>query len=94
MKVNFYATFRALAGKKTVKFDLPAGSTVRDLVAKIYETFPDFQGKLLDDEGELFRHVHIFINGRDTYYLPDNMDTTLSAEDKIDVFPPVGGGCA
>ena len=58
----------------------------------IIEQYPDFDGQLLDENGDLFRHIHIFINGRDTYYLPDDLNTILKPQDKIDIFPPVGGG--
>ncbi len=32
------------------------------------------------------------VNGRDAPYLPRGLDTPLSPQDSIDVFPPVGGG--
>lgn len=92
MKVNFYATFRMLTGKKTVEFDLPVESTIRDLINQVIERFPAFTGQLIDDQGEMFRHIHVFINGRDTYYLPDGLETILQQNEKIDIFPPVAGG--
>ncbi|PKN86584.1 MAG: MoaD/ThiS family protein [Chloroflexi bacterium HGW-Chloroflexi-8] len=92
LKVNFYATFRVFTGAKTVEFDLPHGSTIRDLVNLVMQQFPEFKGQLLDKDGELFRHIHVFIDGRDTYYLPENLDTILNQDEKIDIFPPVAGG--
>lgn len=92
MKVNFYATYRAIVGQKTIEFNIPAGSTVQQLVDMIIEQYPDFDGQLLDENGDLYRHIHIFINGRDTYYLPQDLNTILKPQDKIDIFPPVGGG--
>jgi len=92
MKVNFYATFRVITGTKTVEIDLPHGSTIRDLVNQLIDQFPDFKGQLLDKDGELFRHIHVFIDGRDTYYLPENLETVLNQDEKIDIFPPVAGG--
>ena len=92
MKVNFYATYRAMVGQKTIEFDIPSGSTVNQLLDLIIERYPDFYGQLLDENGELYRHIHVFINGRDTYYLPQGLKTILKPQDKIDIFPPVGGG--
>jgi molybdopterin synthase sulfur carrier subunit len=92
LKVNFYATYRAIVGQKTVEFDIPSGSTVQKLVDLIIERYHDFGGQLLDEQGNLYRHIHIFINGRDTYYLPHDLKTVLDPKDKIDIFPPVGGG--
>ncbi len=92
MKVNFYATLRPIAGQKTVEFDLPANITVRELLAAIVTRFPPMDKELLDENGELYRHVHIFINGRDTPYLSNAVDTLIREGDKVDVFPAVGGG--
>lgn len=92
MKVNFYATFRLITGQKTVEFDLPPGSSIRDLIIQVIRKFPPFSGQLLDDQGEMFRHIHVFIDGRDTYYLPEGLETILHQEEKIDIFPPVAGG--
>jgi molybdopterin synthase sulfur carrier subunit len=75
-----------------VEFDLPVGSTIRYLINQVIATFPIFTGQLLDDQGEMFRHIHVFINGRDTYYLPEGLETVLQQDEKIDIFPPVAGG--
>ncbi len=40
MRVQFYAQLRDLAGKHEMDVDLPPGSTVRDLLEKIYSLKP------------------------------------------------------
>ncbi len=92
MNVNFYANYREIAGQKTVAFDIPENSTIRDLVEHISVQFPPFKTQLLDEKGELYRHVHVFIDGRDTYYLPEGLETILKLNEKVDIFPPVAGG--
>ena len=92
MKVNFYATLRQIAGTKTIEFPVEAGATVADLVETVVEQFPPMRRELLDEEGNLYGHVHVFINGRDVPVLEKRVDTVLSPEDKVDIFPPVGGG--
>lgn len=92
MNVRFYATYRAIVGAKSIKFDIPVGASVRSLLGEVVRRFPPLGPELLDEHGELHRHVHVFINGRDTYYLPDNMETALDAQDTVDIFPPVAGG--
>ena len=92
MQVNFYATFRPIVGGKTVEFDLPAGTTPARLLQAIIGAYPALQPQLLDENGMLFNHVHIFINGRDVQYLPQALETPLDPQDKVDIFPPVGGG--
>lgn len=92
MIVNFYATLRQIVGKKTLEVEVREGETVRQLVAKITQAYPLMQRELFDESGELYRHVHILVNGRDTPYLENAMDTVLVAEDVVNVFPAVGGG--
>jgi len=81
-----------MIGQKTTDIPIPTGSTVRQLVDRIIALYPDFKNQLLDDSGDLFRHIHIFIDGRDIFFLPDNLATILTQQEKIDIFPPVGGG--
>jgi sulfur-carrier protein len=92
MKVNFYATYRPIVGGKTVEFDLDQGSTLRQLVQVIIARFPAMQREMLDDDGNLYSHVHIFVNGRDSVLLERKLDTVLQADDILNIFPPVGGG--
>jgi molybdopterin synthase sulfur carrier subunit len=92
MKVNFYATYRPLVGGKTVEFDLEPGGTIRQLVAAIVARFPAMQREMLDDDGNLCSHVHIFVNGRDSALMEEKLDTVLQADDVLNIFPPVGGG--
>ncbi len=92
MKVNFYATYRPIVGGKTVEFDQDHGLTLRQLVQAIITRFPAMQRELLDDDGNLYSHVHIFVNGRDSVFLEQKLDTVLQADDVLNIFPPVGGG--
>ncbi|MHC4959438.1 MAG: ubiquitin-like small modifier protein 1 [Planctomycetota bacterium] len=92
MDVNFYATLRPIVGGKTVEFPLPEGTTVQALLDAIVGKYPAMREELLDAEGQLYPHVHLFINGRDAPYLDAGMDTVLTARDKVDLFPAVAGG--
>jgi molybdopterin synthase sulfur carrier subunit len=92
MKVNFYATYRPIVGGKTVDFDVDHGLTVQQLVEVIVARFPAMRREMLDENGVLYSHVHIFVNGRDACYLEKRMETVIQAEDTLNIFPPVGGG--
>ncbi|MCA9932784.1 MAG: MoaD/ThiS family protein [Ardenticatenaceae bacterium] len=92
MKVNFFATLRQIAGQKSVEFDLPPDVTVRKLVEAVVTHFPPMRAELLDEQGELYRHVHVFINGRDTPFLEHGMETAVKLTDTVNIFPAVGGG--
>ena len=92
MKVNFYAGLRDITGQKTVEFDLPGGTTVDGLLAAVVERYPRMRQELLDEDGTLFGHVHVFINGRDAPYLDRKLATALEESDSVDLFPAVAGG--
>jgi sulfur-carrier protein len=92
MKVYFYATLRDITGQKTVDIDIPEYSTVRQLVDAIVTRFPPLRDKLLQQNGDLWGHVHVFVNGRDAPFLNDQMETVIKPTDTISIFPAVGGG--
>ncbi len=92
MKVSYFATLRQIVGQKTIEFDVPPGSTVGFLVKDMVTRYPDLGRALLDSEGQLARHVHVFVNGRDVPYLENQMNTVLQENDAVSVFPAVGGG--
>jgi molybdopterin converting factor small subunit len=47
---------------------------------------------LLDAAGGLYGHVRVIVAGRDSQFLDGALDTTLSTDETVDIFPPVGGG--
>jgi molybdopterin synthase sulfur carrier subunit len=92
MRVNFYATLRPIVGGKTVDFPIEEGITVAQLVNTIVTTYPPMREQLLNEQGELYPHVHVFVNGRDAPALDAGMQTLLTQKDLLDVFPAVAGG--
>ena len=92
MNINFYATLRQITGKKTVVLDLSDGITVREMLEKAFEEYPPLRKELMTAQNELHGHVHVFVNGRDVPYLVDVLETRISSNDKLDIFPAVGGG--
>jgi sulfur-carrier protein len=91
MKVNFYATLRSVVGVKEAEFALPEGTTVRELVNEMIRCYPGLGRELLNEQGQLYQHVHIFIKGRDIMHL-EGLDTPLAEDAVLGVFPAVGGG--
>ena len=92
MKVSFYATLRDVVGQKTVDIGIPENATVRQLVDTVVERYPLLRDKLLNQDNNLWGHVHVFINGRDAPFLEDEMQTVIKPDDSISIFPAVGGG--
>ncbi len=91
MQINFYATLRPIVGCRTVTFDMEHGITVREVIDGVVTRFPLLRQQLLDHTGELYSHVHVFINGRDAPDLPNSVETMIAPGDTIDIFPAVAG---
>jgi len=86
-RVNLYATLRDLTGEKSVSVE---GKTVREVLRALARRWPALEEELLED-GDVKDGYSIFVNGRDVRYL-QGLDTPLSEEDVLDLFPPVAGG--
>jgi molybdopterin synthase sulfur carrier subunit len=92
MKIRFYATLRQVIGGSEVEVELLEDATIRDMLEAVFAVYPALKHELLDEGGELYQHVHIFVNGRDAPFLDGGLDATLSREDLVGIFPAVGGG--
>jgi len=92
MIVNYYATLRQVVGVRQVEFSLPQGGTLRQLIEEMVKRYPGLKREMLDQNGNLQSHIHIFVNGRDSTLLDDSLDSILAPGDTISIFPPVGGG--
>ena len=92
MIVKFYATLRQIVGGKAIDVQLPGNATIQQLLDEILQQHPALRPELFDEKGQLYQHVHVMVNGRDVPYLEDALNTVLSVEDVISIFPAVGGG--
>ena len=92
MRVSFYATLRKIVGTKQVEFELPDEVCLHEILDVVVRTYPDLSHELLDDAGELSRHIHLFVNGRGSKWLTDGMDTVVDGSQTIEFFPAVAGG--
>ncbi len=92
MRVNFYATLRQVVGGKTIDIPVAQGITLQGLIDEVIARYPGLRRELLDENGKLYRHVHVFVNGRDAPHLDDGLQTKIEPEDVVDFFPAVAGG--
>ncbi len=92
MIVHFYATLREVVNCRQADIPMAPGSTLRQLIAEMVSFYPGLGQEILDPQGNLYSHIHIFVNGRESSFLKDNLDSILEPGDILSIFPPVGGG--
>ena len=63
------------------------GGSVRELLLELERAHPATSGWILDERGALRQHINVFVNGE-----PVGQETTVAAEDRIDVLPALSGG--
>jgi molybdopterin converting factor small subunit len=79
VRVQFFSQLREIVGSSEVALDLPAGVTVADLLAKLFQLYPS----LHEWERNLLIGAGVEFVGRDYVIQPN---------DDIAVMPPVQGG--
>ena len=89
---NLYATYRAIAGGKTIVVDLPDKADILQAVQELVQKEPKLRPHWLNAEGALTQHLLVFVNGADVTTLPDQWKTKLEEGDVVDFIPPVAGG--
>lgn len=82
--VKLFANLRKLAGTKELSV---TGATVRAVVNELARQKPSV-GEILLQNGELGPHVVVTLNGHNTI----DLETPVTEQDVIAIFPPIAGG--
>jgi MoaD family protein len=90
MKVSYFALLRDATRKRSEIWERPA-STVGDLLRDLAAEYgPNFARWILKD-GELAGFAIILVDGHDVRGL-QGLDTPLTPESDVFIFPPLAGG--
>ena len=87
MKIMFYGGLRQIAGHKEQEI---TGATIREVLEKICADNESLRMAIFDGT-KLHQHVRVMVNGRDSE-LTKGLETPVSANDQIALFPPIAGG--
>lgn len=77
-------------GTGTLVLDAPC-STVADALAVVAERFPAVTDRVLTEQGEVRRHVNVFV-GDESIRFMDGLETTIRDGATITIVPAVSGG--
>ena len=92
MEITVYATLREIVGGKSIQIDDIPEMTVEQTLQEIIAIHPALRSEILDETGLFRPSFHIVVNGRNVRFL-DGLETVVSPEDTIHIFPPIGVGC-
>ena len=67
------------------------GSTVSEIIADLVKRYPAIQNHIIDKNGELRRHVNLFLNDKNIKDL-DGLETSVQENDRIILLPSISGG--
>lgn len=82
--VKLFANLRKIAEKKELSVN---ETSLSGVLNELVREFPALNGVILED-GQLRPHFVITINGHNV----TELDVTVTEEDIIAIFPPIGGG--
>lgn len=82
--VKLYANLRQLAGGNELSV---GGGSVREVLTGLIKERRTLEAALLSN-GELGEHVVLILNGRNV----TDLDTPVSVDDVLAIFPPIAGG--
>jgi MoaD family protein len=85
-----FGRFRDPLGEK-VEVDLPAGSTVCDLLENLASRSSDLRDQIFDSSGHVREDVNVMVNGRHFLSIK-GPETRLLEGDEVALFPAVVGG--
>ncbi len=91
MEIKVYATLRQIVGAAAVEVSQTENDTLKTLLVRLVDIHPDLGPEIFNGEGQLHNHVHVIVNGRNVRFLA-GLDTLVQASDRLQIFPPVGGG--
>ena len=77
-----------VAGEASVRAE---GTTVRDVFDDLVRRYPGLGPSLLTPDGEMHRHLNVFVNDDDVRYL-GKLEAKVGDDDTVTLMPAVAGG--
>jgi len=94
MRVHIPSALRKWSGgRDIVEVQFPAGSSIMaaQVIEKVAQEFPGLRDRVLNEQGELRRHVNIFIDGEDARFL-GGLSAPVGAHSEMWIHPALSGG--
>ena len=90
MRVDFYGVYRPIAGAKTIEVE--ANLNLRQVLAVVVARYPQLQAELLDEGGQLYPWIPLYIDGRNPRLWADGLERPIGAAEVVSIFSPIASG--
>ncbi|MDE3204782.1 MAG: MoaD/ThiS family protein [Acidobacteriota bacterium] len=87
--VRFPTVLRSATGGQAIV--AAEGATVAEVFDDLIRQHPDLKAQLLTEDGQLHRHLNVFLNDDDIRYL-GKLDAKVGDSDTLTLMPAVAGG--
>jgi sulfur-carrier protein len=94
MRVHIPSALRKWSGGRDVvelQFPSTRSMTVAEVIEWMAREFPGLRDRVLNEQGELRRHVNIFIDGEDARFL-GGLSAPTGADSEMWIHPALSGG--
>ena len=68
-----------------------SGATVGEVFEDLVKRYPQLRPQVLTDDGDLHRHLNVFLNDDDIRYL-GKLEAKVEVDDTVTLMPAVAGG--
>ena len=83
---------RTITGQADLEVAYSSAHTLHELLVRLSEIFPAIHHTLLDEHGDLYQDLPIFVNGRNPRLTSTGMNIPLQPNDVITLFSPIASG--
>jgi MoaD family protein len=90
--IRFYANMRTITGRAGLEVAHASAHTLNELLVMLTKRFPALQHNLLDERGDLYQDIPIFVNGRNPRLASTGIQMPLEPGDTITFFSPISSG--
>ena len=90
MRVDFYGVYRPIVGAKTIEVE--ANLNLRQVLAAVVARYPQLQAELLDEDGQLYPWIPLYIDGRNPRLWADGLERPIGAAEVVSIFSPIASG--
>jgi molybdopterin converting factor small subunit len=94
MRVHIPSALRKWSGgRDVIELEVASGSlmTAAEVIETIAREFPGLRDRVLNEQGELRRHVNIFIDGENARFL-GGLSAAVGADSEMWIHPALSGG--